>query len=427
MCTGMANCGKIERISLPCGKTAVEVEVPAANLLGVYASRDGKPASDPLGLLQSALACPISTPPLRELAAGARKVLLIVDDNTRRTPVARMLPAIVDCLAAAGVPEEGVKILFATGTHREMTEAERIAKVGRDIFLRYECAVHDYLAECVSLGTTGFGTPVAVNPLLLWADLKIAIGSVMPHAFCGWAGGGKMILPGVCGAPSILATHLLPVKDPGIALGVPDNRARREIDEAARMAGLDFIVNTILDASGNIVDLVAGDPAAAHRAGVEKARGVQGVRIPAADLVIGSAYPEDGNYWQAGKSLHTMERVVVHGGLAVLVAALPEGRGEHPGLFDAMGEERAVLLDRLAALQGGDIDEALAVAAALADRRILDKARLGLVSGGLPQGETAGGAFARFANPTQAVRRVLADKPDARVVCLLNCPEILPL
>lgn len=418
----------MKRVRLPYGKGGeLSVDIPARNFAGAFSSTSSTPVDDPRAQLAPALQNPIGTPSLYELAKKSSKVLLIVDDNTRRTPVRLLLPSICKILAEAGIADENVKILFASGTHREMTREEKIEKIGEEALERYACISHDYEGAHISLGETKFGTPVEVNPLVKWADLSVAIGSILPHAFCGWSGGGKMILPGVCSARSILATHMLPFKDPGIGLGVTLNQARTEIDEAARMAGLGFIVNTILDADGEIVDLVAGDAIAAHRAGIARARAAMGVEIPAADLVIASAWPEDENYWQAGKSIYPMERVVRPGGLALLVARLAEGRGEHPGLFDAMGEGESVLLERLESVKNTDIDEALAIAAALSDRRILKKARFGLVSDGLPMSETANGAVMRFATPNDAVQKILGENPDARIVCLLNAPEILPI
>ena len=418
----------MERVKLPYGKRGeLVVEIPERNFAGAFSSASPPAPGDLETLLTSVLESPTGTPPLRELATKSAKVLLIVDDNTRRTPIRALLPAIARILREAGVADGNVRILFAVGTHREMTREEKIEKIGAEALERYVCVSHDYQAECLSLGATRFGTPVEVNPLIAWADLSIAVGSILPHAFCGWSGGGKMILPGICSARSTLATHMLPFQDPEIGLGVIENRARVEIDEAARMAGLGFIVNAILNAQGRIVDLVAGDAVTAHRAGIAKARSVMGVRIPAADLAIGSAWPEDENYWQAGKSIYPLEQVVRPGGLALLVARLDEGRGEHPGLYDGMGEEESLLLRRLDLVKDADIDEALAIAAALSDRRILRKARFGLVSDGLPMRETARGAVLRFSTPDDALRLILRENPEAKVVCLLNSPEILPI
>lgn len=415
-------------VPLPCGPgTFLDVRIPRANFVGTYASQDAARAAAPEEMLSRALGTPTAAPPLAELAAQARRVLLIVDDNTRRTPVREMMPIVAAILRDAGRQDDEIEILFASGTHREMSKGEMAEKIGEEFLRRYACTSHDCFAPAHLYGYTTYGTPVEANPTLLRADLKIAIGSIVPHAFCGWAGGGKMILPGVCSAQSILATHLLPCLDPTIALGVVENRARTEIDEAARIAGLDFIINAVLNAHGDIAGLVAGAPVAAHREGIVLARAVHGVEMPEADLVFGCAYPEDLNYWQAGKTLYPLERAVRPGGLAVVVARLPEGKGEHGGLFDHMGETPERLWAQLDRAKETDFDEAMALAASLSDRKIWSKAQVGLISDGLPQCETAGGAFLRFATPDDAVSHILRRNPNARISCLLNAPEMLPI
>jgi nickel-dependent lactate racemase len=418
----------VEKVTLPYDKDRfLSVSIPSKNFAGAYSSKKVLPVGSPDALIKNILEHPIGGAPLSDMARDARNVLLVVDDNTRRTPVYRILPVLTSILGAAGILDSNVKILFASGTHRKMTRTEIIEKIGEQALNRFECFSHDYLSETVFFGRTKYGTPVEANPLLAWSDLTIAVGSIIPHPYCGWGGGGKMIMPGVCGARSILATHILPYQNPDIGIGVVENRARTEIDEASQMAGLKFIVNTILNADGAIADVVAGSPVEAHRSGIEKAVRVQGVTIPSADLVFGCSYPECSCYWQANKAFHPMEIAVNPGGLAVMVAAMPEGRGEHPDCFDAMGEPTGPLIKKLDEIKENDLDGALAIACALADRKLQNKARVGVISDGLPPRDTANGTFLRFNSPDEALKLVLDENPDAGVVCLLNAPEMLPM
>jgi nickel-dependent lactate racemase len=420
--------GKFEQIMLPYGDDLfIEVNIPVRNFVGAFSSKKLAPLENSDEAIRGVLENPIGSDSLLKMACGAEKILIIIDDNTRRTPAYQILPVVTHILYQAGCKESDIRILFASGTHRAMTEREKIDKIGADALKRFSCYTHDYLGETISLGFTKYGTPVEVNPLLGWSDFTIAIGSIIPHAYCGWGGGGKMILPGVSSARSILATHLLPYQNPEIAIGVVDNQARTEIDEAAQMAGLKFIINTILNKDGEIVDIMAGATISAHKEGIRRALEVQSILIPGADLVFGCSYPEHSCYWQANKAFHPMEIVVKPGGLAVMVASMPEGRGEHPSCFDAMGEPINVLIQRLEVLKDQDLDEALAIACALGDRKLFDKARVGIISDGLPAQDTASGAFLRFNRPDEAIKQTLRENPDARIVCLLNSPEMLPV
>ncbi len=51
------------------------------------------------------------------------------------------------------------------------------------------------------------GTPVKMNRRVVEADLRILIGFVKPHSMAGYSGGGKTILPGVCGVETIATNH----------------------------------------------------------------------------------------------------------------------------------------------------------------------------------------------------------------------------
>ena len=180
-------------------------------------------------------------------------------------------------LEAAGVERGGISILIAGGSHRPMTEDELRAKVGHQVFESVPVFNHEYAnkEKLVYLGDTANGTPIWINKMVFEADLVLAVGGIVPHRYCGWSGGGKIIQPGVCGEETTIATHLMITKDESITLGNIDNPVRAEIDEIALKAGLKFIVNVIMDADQRVVGLVAGDPIKAHRSGVNRQTGLQ--------------------------------------------------------------------------------------------------------------------------------------------------------
>jgi nickel-dependent lactate racemase len=90
------------------------------------------------------------------------------------------------------------------------------------------------------VGVTSAGTALRVNPLVKAADLVLAVGSILPHRYCGWSGGGKIVLPGVSSLEAIAAMHLRVTRDSSIRLGAPDNAARREMDEQHASRGCSF-------------------------------------------------------------------------------------------------------------------------------------------------------------------------------------------
>ncbi|HOG47358.1 MAG TPA: nickel-dependent lactate racemase [Anaerolineae bacterium] len=314
-------------ISLPYGRARMEISVPAGNLLAVASPLSVATPRDVAAQVRQALRGPLGTTPWASGLRGGEHLLLLVDDNTRPTPVDQILPTLLEELEVER-KRVHVTILIALGTHRKMTPAEICTKVGLEVANTYTVLNHDWDDEAalVDLGTTANGTPIRVNRLSQKADLCLGIGSILPHNLAGWSGGGKIVQPGICGKETTYATHLLAARCPTSNLGKPRNPVRSEIDEVARRAGLSGVVNTVLDRDATVAHVVAGEPRAAYQQGVELARGIWEVPVPAlADIVIVSSYPADIDFWQANKALYAAERVVKRGGDIILVTPCPEG------------------------------------------------------------------------------------------------------
>ncbi|MCP4405203.1 MAG: hypothetical protein GY801_48865 [bacterium] len=141
------------------------------------------------------------------------------------------------------------------------------------------------------------------------------------------AGKKNVLVPGVSGQVTVDEMHWTRINVPSSqVLGKVDNPIRASIDALARQAGLNFIVNVVLNAEDSIVGAVAGDMVEAHRAGSKIATKVFGVNIPKEfDIVIADAFPFDIEFWQADKGLDTAGKVVKKGGVVILVSPCYEG------------------------------------------------------------------------------------------------------
>ena len=313
-------------IPLPYGGEHLPLAVPTRNLLAVVEPAEVPPVADPGAALLQAVRAPVGSPPLRELVEPGQRVVVIVDDNTRPTPQHQVLPALLrEIEDAAGVQ---IEILIACGTHRPMTLPEIDAKVGSQVACSYPVINHQWAdeAELVDLGTTPKGTPIQVNRRVVEADLVVAVGGTVPHCLAGWAGGAKIIQPGVCGHETTNATHALNMVSPFPHLGRLDNPMRQEIDEIVKRVNLHFMINCVLDRHARIVNIVAGEPHASHRRSVELARAVWEVPVPGlGDIVVVSSYPADMDYWQGIKGLFAAELIVKRGGDIILATPCPEG------------------------------------------------------------------------------------------------------
>jgi len=280
--------------------------------------------------IAAAFAAPIGTPRLRDLARGRRRACIVVDDLTRPTPGARLVPPILDELDAAGVEEAFV--LVGIANHRPMLGEDLHRKLGADVLARCRVSQHLSWEGCVPLGVTSRGTPVEINAEYVASDVRILVGSIIPHAGTGFSGGAKLLLPGVASIASAEAFHRGPIMQGRDGVAVTE--ARLDCEEAAGIAGVDVIVNGIPTSRMGLAGLVVGDVVQAHRAGVEVARRVFATDAPAdADVVVLSLYPKDGEFLQhvtAFAPYRTATRPIVRsGGSVVIAVAASEGFGYH--------------------------------------------------------------------------------------------------
>jgi nickel-dependent lactate racemase len=344
------------------GVTA-EVEIEDENLLFYAAPRAAGRVPDQMRIVEEALEHPIGTGKLETLLRPGDRVVILVDDITRPTPAAKILPPILQRIHGAGIPVEAVTIFMAIGTHRVMTEEELRYKLGDEVRERYRVINRDYRdGAFVDLGQTKSGTPIFVAREVMDADFTLAVGNVVPHISAGWGGGSKMILPGVCSHKTSDMMHLMAcVAQPVLeVIGTRDNRPRAEMDAIAARAGLDFIVNTVMDEDKHLLGVYAGQYIEAHRAACALAEQTMVVPIPAqADILIVSAQPCDVDYWQGIKAYAYAHRGVREGGVLIFLLDGSEGLcGDAPSHEETV---RKYMLwpfeDQKAAVERGEVQD----------------------------------------------------------------------
>jgi nickel-dependent lactate racemase len=292
----------------------------------------------------AALVMPTNSPPLRDLAKPGDKVCIVFTDVTRASPDHLLVPAILDELEAAGVRDQDVTLLCGIGLHRPSTREERVAKLGRAVVDRFRVVDNEPLKSeaLVDLGTTESGIPLSVNRLAYEADLLVATGIVEPHQYAGYSGGRKTLAVGAAGEAMIAYTHGPQMLDhPGTRLGrIEGNPFHEAISEAARRAGLRFIVNVVLDEGKRVACVQAGEPEAAFKELVAFAKTLYEVPIPRQyDVAVGGVgYPKDTNLYQASRAASYLffgpMPVVKPGGFLIVAAPCDEGAG------DGVGEQR---------------------------------------------------------------------------------------
>jgi nickel-dependent lactate racemase len=326
---------------VPFGKTELEFSLPPGMKGTLITSRKVEPVADMENAVQQALAHPIDSPPLSELARPGQSVCILFTDITRLSPDHVLVPALLAELKRAGIRPEDITLLCATGMHRPSTAEEKAIKLGRSVVERYRVLDHEPAnpKALMDIGETETGIPLSINRKAYESDLIIATGIVEPHQYAGYSGGGKVLAIGAGGEDLIAFTHGPHMIDhPGTRLGVIDRNPFQEaVAQVSRRAGLRFIINVVLDDEKRPIAVYAGEPQATFRKLVEVARKVYEVPLPRRfDVAVaGVGFPKDANLYQATRAVSYLffapTCVVKEGGLFILPAPTPEGVGTGPG------------------------------------------------------------------------------------------------
>jgi len=272
--------------------------------------------------ISSAINNPVDTPPIREMAKGKKEVVIIFDDMTRITRIARIVPYILEELAAAGIPDSSIRFVSALGSHGPLNRSEFIKKLGDETVARFRCYNHNPFDNCTYIGTTSHGTQVHINTEVMRCDFKIAIGSVTPHPRAIFGGGGKIILPGVASIETIIANHSLPLGTEYWSM--PRNV---EKEEAVSLAGLDILVECIFNLWGDSVAIYTGSERAVHAAVIKEAKSHYLThKIENQDIVIANAFAKSNEAYIATRASASLRD---DGGDLVVIANAPEGQVSH--------------------------------------------------------------------------------------------------
>ncbi|NES23972.1 MAG: nickel-dependent lactate racemase [Symploca sp. SIO3E6] len=325
---------------IPYGKTFLEFELPSGMQGSLAVSPAVQPLTDVTGAIADALAHPIGSPPVRELAHPGSRVCIVFTDITRASPDWLLIPPILQQLEEAGVRDDDITLLCGTGLHRPSTMEEKVAKLGAAVVERYRVLDNEPQnpRALVDLGVVN-QIPLSVHKVAWEAELLIATGIVEPHQYAGYSGGGKTVAVGAAGEPLIAYSHGPEfIDNPNTRLGqVEGNPFQEAITQAALRAGLNLIINVVLDKDKQVVAVMAGEPVETHRRLVAKAKQLYQVPIPHQyDVVIGGVgSPKDANLYQASRAASYLffapTPVVRPGGYLIIPAPCQEGAGEGVG------------------------------------------------------------------------------------------------
>jgi lactate racemase len=289
--------------------------------------------------VRETLAAPVRAPRLRELARGARSVVVTIPDASRPCPSEPVLEALLDELAAAGVPHGAVGVAVGCGLHATTGDEERARLAGPSVAGLVEIIdAQGIESETADLGTTSLGAPARIVRRVAEADLVVTVGVVEPHLYAGFSGGVKGVSIGCAGLETIAWTHRPAfISEPGVTVaGLTGNPFQTTLREIAARTPLAFGINLVMT-DGGAAAVRAGDPAAVQEALAHEAAPAWLRRADRRyDVVVAGVHtPKSDSLYQASRAATYLglaaRPALEDGGLILLGADLPLGAGDGPG------------------------------------------------------------------------------------------------
>lgn len=345
-------------LSLPWGRGTESVDLTGlpVHLLRSRAPKTAPPVS---GLVGQALAEPLAGPPLAELARGWRRATVLVPDATRKASLPEVLPVVLNTILGAGVPESGVVVLVACGTHPAVGDAELSGLLGA-LPEGVRAVQHDARDSeaLVPAGRLNTGLNVRLHRLVTECDGLVAVSTVQHHYFAGFGGGPKLVFPGVAGYEEIQANHARvldlgpPIRrHPGCEPGrLAGNPVAEEIAAAAALRPMNLLLTLVNGDDGSPRWAASGRPQEVFAAACGAVREWFEVAAgPFARMVAsGGGHPGDDTLIQAHKALDAACRFLQPGGELLFIAELGGGAGS-PAMAPFLADPRPEsILSRLA-------------------------------------------------------------------------------
>ncbi len=409
------------RVDLAYGRHGTSVEVPDS--ADVILPVDEAALDDEDAAIRAALDAPVAGMPLRSLTEGARRVAVVFPDLTRPMPNRTVLPPLLDEMARAGVADNRVTLLCATGTHRQATAAEMAELIGPELVARYHIVDHDAQSgEHVIVGEVD-GVRVLLQREYVEADVRIVTGFVEPHFFAGFSGGPKAVCPGLAASETILEAHhpRRIADDRATFLTRHGNPVHDFVRAATDLAPPQMSLDVAINRARRVTAVFAGPLTATHDAACAHVGAAAERVVPAPfDLVVSTngGHPLDRNLYQAVKGMAAADRVRRAGGTVVMAAACADGIPDD-GAFARLLAQSRTPGDLVASSAGAEMDRWQAQVLG----RVLERGAVRLHSDGLGGDAIRRAQLVPAPDLDEAVADTLAGLgPSSRVAVLPEGP-----
>ncbi len=414
-----------KRCSLPIGKHEQTVYLPKSS--EILLPPQTEVVNDIKAEIRRAINEPIGSKKLSELAKGKHTAAIVINDITRPYPGKEMVEVIADELNRSDIPDENITLVIAYGHHRDNTREELISMLGEKNLNRFRIEHHHATDpnSLITIGRTSMGIDVQINRVFAESDVKITTGCITPHQLAGFSGGRKSILPGISGMDALRKHHSLPIRPDHTSLGwYKDNPFHTQSLEAAKIAGVDFIVNSVDNANRDVVACVAGDVEKAHEEGISICRKVWSVNVRGkGDIVIVSpgGYPRDFDLHQSQKALGCAEVLCKENGTIILCAEMIDGEGR-PGKVLLENDTPESVIK--AFIETGYTPHALSKAYMIA--RALKNHRIIVVGSRVSEDKLIKMGFMTGENLQEVLDMEMKKQPNAKIIVAPYASDILP-
>jgi len=328
----------VDRIDIDTGNEKISIEIPDNITWESVKPVIIRPAESEEAIISIALGNPLESKRLSSEVSDKAKIAVIVCDDTRYIPQKKILQLVLEELKNAGVKKNDISIVIASGTHPPMKKDAIINMLGKAVVDEYKIESNDAYdkARLCYLGKSSkYEIDTYINATVAKADYRIGIGTVDPHIFAGYSGGNKLVGIGTAGEKTIEATHnpmVMENRNTKFA-DIENNLFRDMIDDTAKMIGIDFLINTVINSKKELIGMFCGNTDAVYREAVSMASGLYQAEVEkAADIVITiPKYPKTNNLYQAVRAINSVvfldEPILKRGGTCILPAACPDGIG----------------------------------------------------------------------------------------------------
>ena len=319
-------------IDIEYGNSSFRIKVPSwCNILKM---RHVPALVNPQEQISYSLSHPIGSPPIGQIISSIKKplrnvnVAIAVADNTRPVPYSGeredgILLPLLKVLKSAGIKNDKITIIVATGTHMPTSRLWKERAFGSYIVDHYEITDHDCTSPDLCFLDTFDGAQVRINKDFVNADIRIVTGLVEPHFMAGFSGGRKVVCPGLVNLETTHLFHSSEYMDNPSAtnLILQDNPCHSFSLKVAEKVGVHFSINVVLNDEMKLANVFAGDLVKAHLEAVDMVRRYSSIPVDHEyDIVITHGGKVAVNHYQAAKAAYCTIPIIREGGTVILVA-----------------------------------------------------------------------------------------------------------